>query len=89
MSRKKCTAYLGITLIRDEPVNPLICPKCQGEMRIIAFIEDEQVIKKILKHLGLRETHNHDPPLGNLTHIPEMTYDDDYSQLPAVDYWLQ
>ena len=70
-------------------VNPLICPKCQGEMKIIAFIEDEQVIKKILKHLGLWETHNHDPPLGNLTHIPEMTDDDDYSQLPAVDYWLQ
>jgi hypothetical protein len=70
-------------------VNPLICPKCQGEMKIIAFIEDEQVIKKILKHLGLWETHNHDPPIENLTHIPELTDDDDYSQLPAVDYWLQ
>ncbi len=33
-------------------VDPLICPKCQGEMRIIAFIEDKAVIKKILKHLG-------------------------------------
>jgi uncharacterized protein YbaR (Trm112 family) len=40
-------------------VDPLICPKCRGEMRIIAFIEDEAVIKKILKHLGLWETGNH------------------------------
>ena len=43
-------------------------------MRIIAFIEDEVVIKKILNHLGLWETSlvrakrnrvvsNHDPPL--------------------------
>ena len=70
-------------------VDPLICPKCRGEMRIIAFIEDEAVIKKILKHLGLWKTRNHDPPVRNLTHIPELTYDDDYSQLPAVDYWLQ
>ena len=70
-------------------VDPLICPKCQGEMRIIAFIEDEAVIKKILKHLGLWETRNHDPPAQNPTHIPELTYDDDYSQIPAVDYWLQ
>ena len=27
-------------------VDPLIYPKCQGEMRIIAFIEDEAVIKR-------------------------------------------
>jgi len=27
----------------------------QGQMRIIAFIEDDEVIKKVLKHLGLWE----------------------------------
>ena len=58
-------------------------------MRIIAFIEDEVVIKKILNHLGLRETRNHGPPDQSHPHIPEPTYDDDYSQMPAVDYWLQ
>ena len=34
-------------------VNPLVCSGCQGSMKVIAFIEDENVIKKILKHLGL------------------------------------
>jgi len=34
-------------------VDPLTCSKCQGQMRIISFIEDPEVIKKILKHLGL------------------------------------
>jgi hypothetical protein len=34
-------------------VDPLTCPKCQGRMRIISFIEDREVIKAILKHLGL------------------------------------
>ena len=34
-------------------VDPLTCPKCQGPMRVISFIEDQEVIKKILKHLGL------------------------------------
>ncbi len=33
-------------------VDPLICPKCSGAMRVIAFIEGLDVIKKILKHLG-------------------------------------
>ena len=34
-------------------VDPLLCPKCLGSMRIIAFIEDQQIVKKILQHLDL------------------------------------
>ena len=34
-------------------VDPLTCPKCSGKMKVISVIEDEDVIKKILKHLGL------------------------------------
>ena len=34
-------------------VDPLLCPKCSGTMRIISFIEDSEIIKKILKHLDL------------------------------------
>jgi hypothetical protein len=29
-------------------VDPLICPKCQGAMRVISFIEDPSVIRAIL-----------------------------------------
>jgi len=50
-------------------------------MRIISFIEDGQLIKKILKHLGLWETRNHDPPTENIPHIPELIYDDSDSQV--------
>ena len=32
--------------------DPLICPKYQGNMRIISSIEDQDVIKTILKHLA-------------------------------------
>lgn len=34
-------------------VDPLTCPTCQGQMRVISVIEDQGVIKTILKHLGL------------------------------------
>jgi hypothetical protein len=33
--------------------DPLICPKCQGKMRVIGSIEDPSVIRAILEHLGL------------------------------------
>ena len=43
-------------------VDPLTCPKCQGQMRILAFIEDEEVIEKILKHLSLWDSKVRPPP---------------------------
>ncbi len=46
-------------------VNPLLCPKCSGPMRIIAFIEDEQLVKKILKHLDLWDVKRKPPARAN------------------------
>jgi len=49
--------------------DPLICPKCQGIMRIISFIKEHQIIRDILDHLGIwlvkaRPTPKiHDPPI--------------------------
>jgi len=34
-------------------INPLICPKCGGQMKVISFIEDHKVIYKIIDHLKL------------------------------------
>jgi len=33
--------------------DPLVCPKCQGPMRVIALIEDPAVVRAILAYLGL------------------------------------
>jgi hypothetical protein len=44
-------------------VDPLICPKCAGPMRMIAFVEDDEVIRRILGHSGLLET-RHKPAQG-------------------------
>jgi hypothetical protein len=43
-------------------VDPLTCPKCRGPMRVISFIENPEVVKKILKHLGLWEVKPRPPP---------------------------
>lgn len=40
-------------------VDPLICPECGSEMRIISFIEQKDVIRKILEHHALWK----DPPV--------------------------
>ena len=35
--------------------DPLICPRCSKEMRIVALIDQAAVIERILRHLGLWE----------------------------------
>jgi hypothetical protein len=32
--------------------DPLECPKCKGPMRVIALIEEPEIIRRILEHLG-------------------------------------
>ena len=53
-------------------VDPLTCPKCSGTMKVISVIEDEEVIKKILKHLGLWERKARPPPKAT---IPAKTFE--------------
>jgi len=68
-------------------VDPLICPKCEGQMRIVCFIEQDDLIAKILKHLGLwgspdmHPVANSPPPLKLGEYVEE-----DYSQLLPPEY---
>ena len=55
--------------------DPLCCPKCQGSMKIIAWIEQEQIVKKILKHVGLWDVQKKPPPKANAP-----------PGLPVIDY---
>jgi len=54
-------------------IDPLECPKCGSRMRLVAFIEDELIVRKILKHLKLWEK-----PIPRAPPEPE--------QLPDIEY---
>jgi hypothetical protein len=43
-------------------VDPLVCPRCGGEMRVVGFITQPAVIKRILDHLRTREKVSRPPP---------------------------
>jgi hypothetical protein len=42
----------AVLLARIYEVFPLVCPRCGGEMRIIAFITDAAAVREILTHIG-------------------------------------
>jgi ssDNA-binding Zn-finger/Zn-ribbon topoisomerase 1 len=65
-------------------VDPLTCPKCTGEMRIISFIYKKTVIKQILTHLDVYEEEKNQraPPASSPEHTePEI--------VPYDDGWLE
>jgi hypothetical protein len=51
-------------------IDPLTCPKCRGVMRIISVIEDQEVIKAILKHLGLWLVNSRPAPKAHAPSTP-------------------
>ena len=59
--------------------DPLTCPDCVADMRILAFIEEDRVIGRILRHLGLLPDASRGPPLQ------EPVYEPIYNDLPAVE----
>ena len=48
--------------------DPLVCPECRSEMRVISFITEEELIFRILRHLDLFEP---DPPSPAVRGPPE------------------
>ncbi|MBM3712683.1 MAG: IS91 family transposase, partial [Actinobacteria bacterium] len=59
---KSCSKSWARLIKKIYEVDPLTCPKCGGSMRIIAFIEDYKVIKKILDWLSIDEFKRDKPP---------------------------
>ena len=70
-------------------VDPLTCPKCSGKMKVISVIDDEDVVKKILKHLGLWDQKARPPSkAAGPPKIQEYKIDYTDSQLPVSDKWV-
>jgi len=68
-------------------IDPLCCPKCSGKMKILSFIEDPEVIKKILKHLGMW-TIKARPPLRTSAPSSDVSIDYSDSQVPPCEDYL-
>jgi hypothetical protein len=63
--RKKCRMSWAALIKCVYEVDPLKCPKCGGTMKIVSFIEEDAVIRQILRHCGLwKEPAPRAPPVN-------------------------
>jgi hypothetical protein len=60
----------------------LVCPKCQGKMRLVQNVDDPQVIGRILSHLGLPTSL---PSLAPARSPPQMELFDPYESVIDVE----
>jgi len=82
LHNKSCSKSWARLIKKIYEVDPLLCSKCKGQMRIIAFIEDYKVIKKILDYLGIYEFKRHRPPPKKFAVADSF---DDYAQNDHID----
>ena len=71
-------------------INPLLCPSCGGEMKIIAFVTEGQPIGRILQHIGEPDhapaiSPARDPPIY-CAEIDQTQYWDDNAVNPTAEY---
>lgn len=68
-------------------VDPLLCPKCQGKMHVISIIEDNEIIRKILTHLDLRDTSSDELPFNKGS--PATLFEPLFDAIPPNDFPCQ
>jgi hypothetical protein len=80
--RKQCRENWARLIKKILEVDPLICSKCQGVMKIISFIEDPPVIHRILVHLNLWEVPKRSPPVSPSR---DFIYDSDFLRIWSTE----
>jgi hypothetical protein len=61
-------------------VDPMLCPKCGGRMKVVAFLTDFTVVDRIINHLKLTFVADKPPPSHVLSEVALMAAEE------RVDY---
>lgn len=75
----------AILLKKVWDIDALRCPKCGGKMKVISFIEQPSVIKRILKHLELWEDPRPPPQPLEMVCEPDADYVPWQDDVPEIE----
>jgi hypothetical protein len=83
----KASSSWAACVKRIYEVDPLECPRCKGQMRIIAFVQEPNAIKAMMKSLGLPE-YRAPPPLNfkSRSVFDELLCMDEIPEYDRTDY---
>jgi hypothetical protein len=79
--KRRCTPSWARLISKVYQADPLVCQKCGGPLKIVAYVTDELSITRILDHLGLSPPRqDKPPPTGELVRVP---VDDERREIEA------
>jgi len=79
--KRSCTPSWARLISKVYQADSLVCQKCGGPLKIVAYVTDELSITRILDHLGLSPPRqDKPPPTGELVRVP---VDDERREIEA------
>jgi hypothetical protein len=60
--KRRCSANWARLIAKVFHADPLVCTKCGGKLKIVAYLHDTVAIRQILGHLGLSPPEQPKPP---------------------------
>ena len=69
--KKRCPPSWARLIHKVYLADPLVCRKCGGNIKIVAYVHDTVAIRRILDHLGLSPaTDKPPPPVSEVVRVP-------------------
>jgi hypothetical protein len=69
-TRRRCSHSWARLLAKVFQVDPLVCRRCAGPLKVVAYITDSLAIRQILEHLDLSPPEKPPPDIREVVHVP-------------------
>ena len=69
-ARRRCSPSWARLLAKVLQVDPLVCRRCGGPLKVVAYITDSLAIRQILDHLDLSPPEKPPPDIRDVVRVP-------------------
>ena len=69
-TRRRCSPSWARLIAKVFQADPLVCRRCGGPLKVVAYITDSPAIRQILDHLGLSPPEKPPPETPDIVRVP-------------------
>jgi serine/threonine protein kinase len=69
-TRRRCSPSWARLIAKVFQADPLVCRRCGGPLKVVAYITDSLAIRQILDHLGLSPPEKPPPDIRDVVRVP-------------------
>lgn len=69
-TRRRCSPTWARLIAKVFQADPLVCRRCGGPLKVVAYITDSLAIRQILEHLDLSPPEKPPPDIREVVRVP-------------------